>query len=412
MNQIPDSEFNAPRSSFMSPVPVPASDPETGTLISVIFNADWLPYVLGCLWQLWQPTTWASDDPAVIQLAINRAINLTYLFTIATEVKNQPIFANSEVNTMSDLIDVQCDADGKCWLVYRCDICSAWNKVMALNSPPAITPPTPQPDPGACGEQDILMVANQKFLTGIFVSSGDTVTVADPKGAWNDGGSLDWWCPTAYRYTLGACNSTDPAPVTGSDPLVTGRHMLLIASDGTNYYDAIAGFTVSAGVNNQPLTFQANDSAIGNDNGSAQFHVKVCKSSTPPAADGVYWATWGYPLVGYPTWTKIPFGVTTTLTSAALGSGNGTDIWISWVSGGLDINGQPVNRGLSCFNLLVANFTGYVNAPSGSYRTPCASCAPGSTITPSSSFPLGEYADMQIAAFGATFSVDVVIGAC
>lgn len=72
------SPFAQARSSFEEPVTPPDVDPDAGGLISVSFNPAWLPYVLGALTQLQQPSTWDGDDAAK-QLAISRAILLSNL---------------------------------------------------------------------------------------------------------------------------------------------------------------------------------------------------------------------------------------------------------------------------------------------------------------------------------------------
>jgi len=60
-----------PGSSFQSPVPAPVSDPDAGVFVSVCFNPEWLPYVIGCLKQLTNEATWdvatKSDMDTVLQ---------------------------------------------------------------------------------------------------------------------------------------------------------------------------------------------------------------------------------------------------------------------------------------------------------------------------------------------------------
>lgn len=59
-------EFPRPKSSFELPVSAPDVDPdEPGEVVSLCFNAAWLPVVIGALQQLLLQSTWAGDDAAV-----------------------------------------------------------------------------------------------------------------------------------------------------------------------------------------------------------------------------------------------------------------------------------------------------------------------------------------------------------
>lgn len=315
---------------------------------------------------------------------------------------------------MGELIDISCDSAGNCRFGYRCDVCGDFHYVQNADSPPNVTPPTPQPAPGACATFDMIVHANALYLSGVQVSTGDVITVTGLSGAWNDGGTLTWYCPTGFVYAAGICDGFLPAPVTGTDPLVASKHMILIAFDGTNYYNATAPFTINPGVALQNLTFQANDSALANNSGDVLAHVEVCKSVTPPAADGVYWASIDnvgtYP---YPVWTHIPYGVLTTLTSVAGGGGDPrVQILVYWCSGGFNVHGQPNHIGSACFNLASLSFSGYSNLADHSSYVPCTACAPGSTITPTATFPLGEMAGMTIGTVTAPFTAQIVISAC
>lgn len=83
---IPDDENALPVSSFQFPIPVPADDPDAGTLLSVQFSADWQFMVIGCLMQLLEQTTWDTNDEATLNLAQARADMLMQLFMEATPV--------------------------------------------------------------------------------------------------------------------------------------------------------------------------------------------------------------------------------------------------------------------------------------------------------------------------------------
>lgn len=81
---IPDSPFNHPVSSFQRPVPPPTVDFDATPTCSVAISEQWVPYVVGALWQLVQPSTWQSDDPATVYLAQQRAMSLIAAFTCGT----------------------------------------------------------------------------------------------------------------------------------------------------------------------------------------------------------------------------------------------------------------------------------------------------------------------------------------
>lgn len=80
-----DGEWREPISSFVASVPPPTADPDAGDLVHVHFAREWLPYVLGALTQLQLPTTWRSDDSAVIALAQARASELITMLAIEAE---------------------------------------------------------------------------------------------------------------------------------------------------------------------------------------------------------------------------------------------------------------------------------------------------------------------------------------
>jgi len=66
--------------SFQEAISVPACDPDAGTLVSVCYNQDYTPFILGCLLQGLQRMSWDTpDDPAAL-LAEERVNNLMYLF--------------------------------------------------------------------------------------------------------------------------------------------------------------------------------------------------------------------------------------------------------------------------------------------------------------------------------------------
>jgi len=69
-----------PVSSFQQPTDLPTSDPDVGSLFTVCFNETYLPWVLGCLAQGLQESTWDTTDQAANLQAQERFNQLIYLF--------------------------------------------------------------------------------------------------------------------------------------------------------------------------------------------------------------------------------------------------------------------------------------------------------------------------------------------
>ena len=64
------------RGSFVEPVTPPNSAPCDPPLICFSVNQGWLPYVLGALMQLAQPSTWIVADDAALADILGRATDL------------------------------------------------------------------------------------------------------------------------------------------------------------------------------------------------------------------------------------------------------------------------------------------------------------------------------------------------
>jgi hypothetical protein len=252
----------------------------------------------------------------------------------------------------------------------------------------------------------VLLQANQSYLSGIFVSAGDTVTITNLTGAANDGGSIPWYCPTGFLFQLGVCETSSPAPTPGTDPLPGSPHMILIGYDGTSYYDARSGFTVGAGISNAPLTFLLNDSGLSNNSGSAQFHVKVCKNGMP---DGVYYTAFNGTIT-YPVWHYAPYGVAIHVDSIDA-PGYTSRIWLVFVTGGFDAHGQPVTSGAACYNLVSSTVSGSSPHIGLAGYLPCTSCVPGTFQTPSEPPSSGELGQAYWA-YDAHFTLDFVVATC
>lgn len=69
-----------PASSYVEPVTPPVSEPDALPGVSVCFSAEWLPYILGSLQQMAQPTAWDASSPTVLQTTLDRVQALIGLF--------------------------------------------------------------------------------------------------------------------------------------------------------------------------------------------------------------------------------------------------------------------------------------------------------------------------------------------
>jgi len=74
-----------PTSSYVEAVVPPDVEPGASPLVCLQVSSVWLPYVIGSLMQLVQPTTWDTTDPTVRQLALDRATALIEMFGTAGE---------------------------------------------------------------------------------------------------------------------------------------------------------------------------------------------------------------------------------------------------------------------------------------------------------------------------------------
>lgn len=70
--------------SFVSPVPAPNADPADTPTVCVQFNSAWLPYVLGSMFQLTQPSAWDPASPGYADV-LAQAQALMAIFSGAEE---------------------------------------------------------------------------------------------------------------------------------------------------------------------------------------------------------------------------------------------------------------------------------------------------------------------------------------
>lgn len=267
---------------FDKPVDAPASDPDTGTLYTVCFNAEWLPYILGALGVLARPETYKADDLAAINLAAQRGSHLLDLFMGECDVAQQTLIE------FDDLCGLQWSYDGGLtWQSANFENCARYGAQQEIQD--AINDGTLQraggqpgpaqpPVPGQCHTYHVILRGADRWKLPSVVNSGDTIHVTNAIGGWTDG-SLAWWCPDGKTYVLGTCGANQQHQA--NDPLNPGAyHMAVIGGYNTTtpvYFNPLTGsYIVPAGVTNQEAWLQANDGSLNDNQGQIEFDVEVC----------------------------------------------------------------------------------------------------------------------------------------
>jgi hypothetical protein len=131
-----------------------------------------------------------------------------------------------------------------------------------------------QPGPGQSECYSGRLLGTGQWYLPTVVSTGDTIEITDPMGAWHDGAFSAWRCPDGNIFFAGGCIASTATD--GGDPLPSQPHMSLIAEIGGSYYPILTGgvFTVPGGVSHSPVTFQANDGTLTDNAGEISF--KAC----------------------------------------------------------------------------------------------------------------------------------------
>jgi len=133
---------------------------------------------------------------------------------------------------------------------------------------------------GGCQTYNMQLNAQGIAFLPYQVNTGDTILIANARGASYNSANGNWYCPDGSQFVLGAC--TPYTTTNGSNPMpavVSGR---LIAKIGATFYDVQAGspFTVPAGVTGQPVNFQVNYPTLSSSSGNLTFDVQVCNNAT------------------------------------------------------------------------------------------------------------------------------------
>lgn len=292
---FPDSPYAHPVGSFPVPVPVVDVDPDVEPLVKICVNAEWIPYIAGALKQLLLQSTWRTNDPAVLALQQERVFNLFYQIGRAGACNGEPVPTYEE---FVDMVAFRQDCD--CNTFVKC--CDGSEKELAYKSdlPGASNPGNgaPQPAPGG-GQQTYCqrLNANGQMNLPTLVNTGDTIEVTSANGSWWDGGEQSfgfpiWRCPDGEQYVAGICQGASTETITGTDPVVGAAHMSLIVYIGSNAYSLSSGvFTVPSGVSNGIAVIQVNDTAIANNQGSADVCVKYTNNQAAPVTEWCH--IWG-----------------------------------------------------------------------------------------------------------------------
>jgi hypothetical protein len=272
--------------SFQEPVPLPAGLPGDPPFVTVCFNQDWLPYVLGCLFQLALNTSWQTSTQAELDNALGQANNLILIFQMALagcQTKN-PGFAGAGDDFMlrqnpTNPCLLETSVNGTDWCVWA-DLskCTGQAQQPAKGSD--------NPPSGGCTNSFATVEFGSRWMLPQNVNSGDVVTVTNAIGTWAS--ALDLYiprCPDGNIFFEVGCVSgtghTEPG-----DPANTINHDSLIAFDGTNYYDCGAAsdntpvvITIPPGISNANLFFFANTPDTTGF-GAVNFDVNYCNNQT------------------------------------------------------------------------------------------------------------------------------------
>jgi hypothetical protein len=138
-------------------------------------------------------------------------------------------------------------------------------------------------EPGECREYDVSLPANGVWFLPFPVSTGYTLEISTARGAWApvlDVGPVPvpWYCPNGSSYLVGQCVGSGAPNANGADTSLNFMTVLSRIDRATPIWtDMFAGIqTVPAGVDLDPLWFQANSNDLATGQGTVGFHLKVC----------------------------------------------------------------------------------------------------------------------------------------
>ncbi len=233
---------------------------------------------IGAIYELSKPYAW-QNDPA--HTALQAGAEWLAVFN---KLKRNSCVTN--INTGSggdDMARLRQSPTNPCLLEQEC-LPDQWVTLFdvskCLNSNPGQpSPGGPGPTPGTSRQDCFKLSANGKLLLPYPVSSGDTISVSNLAGGWNDG-TISWYCPDGSGFGAGFCVAG--CGHAGGDPLGTACHMALIMSINGVFYDATQGpVVVPPGLTNVPVVFQANDGTLNDDSGEISFCVITANEQAP-----------------------------------------------------------------------------------------------------------------------------------
>lgn len=137
--------------------------------------------------------------------------------------------------------------------------------------------PSAPPAPGECKTYHVILRAQDKWHIPSPLNAGDTLTITNVKGGWEDGTYL-WYCPNGDEYLLGAC--VDIQIFYPADPMPDTPHMQVIGARNTTipvFFELLnAPYLVPVGITDEDAWLQANDSDLPDNGGQIEFDLEVC----------------------------------------------------------------------------------------------------------------------------------------
>ena len=285
----PPSPYATPVGSFQTSVPLVTSDPQAGQLVYIGLNPDWLPYIVGSLFQLLLQSTWNTNDLNALSLQQQRVWNLIDLFNKSTAPTLNELLAKYSIGVEDGSeIMIRQSPTNPCLLessVNGVDWC-VWadlSKCKDFGTQPGEGSPQP-PSGGGTVQYCKTLSASGTFLLPTNVNTGDVITVDSINGAGWDGvetlllGPL-YRCPDGGIFFAGQCGGG--STTSGTDPVPSSPHMSLVVSINGTFYPLVSGvFTVPSGISNAQAFIQMNDDDLSNNQGSYDFCITVTNNQS------------------------------------------------------------------------------------------------------------------------------------
>lgn len=248
------------------------AEPDEAPFLCVTFNEQYAPFIRGAIFALLQRQMWIGS-PTQLDLMRMRVQQLLYIFGQQTDCPLPVDFAE-EYEDMPALCESLRVQDGK----IQALCCGEWTDLDGQEGLEIGAPnhegEAPQPS-GNGGQQcyHVNLNANMTYVLPTYVSTGDTLEFSNGKGAAQGQVNGEWHCPNGNFYVAGACIPVNDQD--GADPLPSDYHMAVIFQLAGSFYPATGTFVVPAGISNQSVTFQVNDSVLSDNSGGYSFDCCV-----------------------------------------------------------------------------------------------------------------------------------------